>query len=228
MLIFIRKRKASPPSPLVCHNHPSKSICLSGYDRQAPPYQICSVCCCLCLCLTSVEYLDCKSLWQLGFLFLVPLSSRFYSEKASTHWKFIQGKCCFGATSWGKNHHLPNTWCTNDNNGKIWPHTRSNLASKKDSTYFCVNFIKFGSFVSPLICPDHLLSRSAVRGSVSSCCGCRPWGTTVLRSSSLSLPVWCQVSLLCPPPEGPVPLTPSFTTLSPTPLMVHMNTLWIY
>lgn len=115
-----------------------------------------------------------------------------------------------------------------DNNGKIWPHTRSNLASKKDSTYFCVNFIKFGSFVYPLICPDHLLSRSAVRGSVSSCCGCRPWGTTVLRSSSLSLPVWCQVSLLCPPPEGPVPLTPSFTTLSPTPLMVHMNTLWIY
>lgn len=70
----------------------------------------------------------------------------------------------------------------------------------------------------------HLLpSRSDVMGSVSSCCGCRPFGTTVPRSSSLSLPVWCQDSPPCPPPEGPAPSTPSFTTPSLIPLMVNMN-----
>lgn len=77
------------------------------------------------------------------------------------------------------------------------------------------------------ICPTSLC-RFVVRGSVSSCYGFRPCGITVLRSSSLYLPVWCQDSLLCPPPEGPVPLTPSFTTLSPFSLMVNRNTLWIY
>lgn len=77
------------------------------------------------------------------------------------------------------------------------------------------------------MCPTSLC-RFVVRGSVSSCYGFRPWGITVLRSSSLYLPVWCQDSLPCPPPEGPVPLTPLFTTLSPLSLMVNRNTLWIY
>lgn len=91
------------------------------------------------------------------------------------------------------------------------------------SGLFCISFRILSSF-SPYL----LLCRSVVRGSVSSCCGCRPWGTTVQRSSSLSLPVWCQDSLLCPPPEGPVHLTPSFTTPSPTPLMVRQGRLtWI-
>lgn len=68
------------------------------------------------------------------------------------------------------------------------------------------------------------VGRYAARGSVCSCCGCRLWGTTVLKSSSLFLPVWYQDFLLCPPLEGPVPLTPSFITLSPLPLMVDIIT----
>lgn len=69
------------------------------------------------------------------------------------------------------------------------------------------------------------VGRYAVRGSVCSCCGCRLWGTTAPKSSSLFLPVWSQVSLLCPPLGGPVPSTPSFTT--PSPLLPMVIPLWI-
>lgn len=74
-------------------------------------------------------------------------------------------------------------------------------------------------FINQFHCP---VGRYAARGSVCSCCGCRLWGTTVLKSSSLFLPVWYQDFLLCPPLEGPVPSTPSFITLSPRPLMVDI------
>lgn len=171
--------------------------------------------CLLCLCLWCARYLD-------RFLTIGPffpfLSGSILKKLLHTGNSF---KVSLGLTLQdGKNHHLPNTsytimlmWMLTC---KIWLHTRSNLAFKSDSTVITWLF------------PNLLLSRSAVRGSVSTCCGCRPWGTTVLRSSSLSLPVWCQDSLLCPPPEGRVPLTPSFTTPSPAPLMVKINPLWIY
>lgn len=86
------------------------------------------------------------------------------------------------------------------------------------------------SFVAVALFTDEFPSpagRYAARASVCSCCGCRLWGTTVLKSSSLFLPVWYQDFPLCPPREGPVPSTPSFITLSPRPPMVHIITFFL-
>lgn len=135
---------------------------------------------------------------------LLPPPCQLYSV-ASTHWGHV-AFCFFQVPFWKSYYTL-----------EILLRLVLFSCQKKKPSYFVTLFIN--QFHSP-VC------RYAARASVCSCCGCRLWGTTVLKSSSLFLPVWYQDFLLCPPLEGSVPSTPSFITLSPLPLMVDIITFF--